>query len=102
MNHSPLPTSLTCPRGFLDFLTLTLSAAFAQAGTRCGRRAWPASTPPCRRLDDAVPIDVALQLLRDKLADYEDLRRFQRVAADFAGIAVDAVPRHLSRRGRRP
>lgn len=37
-------------------------------------------------LDDAVLIDVALQLLHDELADYEDFRRFRKVAAEFAGI----------------
>jgi hypothetical protein len=38
-------------------------------------------------LDDAVLVDIALQLLHDELADYEDFCRFRRVAADFAGMA---------------
>ena len=37
-------------------------------------------------LDDAVLVDVALQLLRDELADYEDFCRFRKLAAEFAGI----------------
>ena len=37
-------------------------------------------------LDDAVLVDIALQLLRDELADYEDFCRFRKVAADFAGM----------------
>jgi hypothetical protein len=37
-------------------------------------------------LDDAVLVDVALQLLHDELADYEDFCRFRKVAAEFAGI----------------
>jgi len=36
-------------------------------------------------LDDAVLVDVALQLLRDELADYEDFCRFRKIAAEFAG-----------------
>lgn len=46
----------------------------------------PSMLPVAGRLDDAVLIDVALQLLREELADYEDFCRFRRVAADFAGI----------------
>lgn len=173
MNHSPLPTSLTYPRGFLDFLTLTperglcvgghalqaeglarfnaalraLSpespsltldqvataaqralarypdggvpafvtsrlAALARMETLVADPDWDAAAPVAAaldvihayldeplpllpddlpvvgRLDDAVLIDVALQLLRHELADYEDFRRFRRMAADFAGIAV--------------
>lgn len=38
-------------------------------------------------LDDAVLVDVALQLLHDELGNYEDFCRFRKVAADFAGIA---------------
>ena len=38
-------------------------------------------------LDDAVLVDVSLQLLHDELADYEDFCRFRKVAAEFAGIA---------------
>ena len=37
-------------------------------------------------LDDAVLVDVALQLLRHDLADYEDFCRFRKVAAEFAGM----------------
>ncbi len=42
-------------------------------------------------LDDAVLVDVALQLLHDELADYEDFCRFRRVAAEFAGIDEDTT-----------
>lgn len=42
-------------------------------------------------LDDAVLVDVALQLLHDELADYEDFCRFRKVAAEFAGIDEDAT-----------
>lgn len=38
-------------------------------------------------LDDAVLVDVALQLLRGELADYEDFCRFRKVAAEFAGLS---------------
>jgi uncharacterized membrane protein YkvA (DUF1232 family) len=37
-------------------------------------------------LDDAVLVDIALQLLHGELADYEDFCRFRKVAADFAGM----------------
>lgn len=37
-------------------------------------------------LDDAVLVDIALQLLQRELADYEDFCRFRKVAADFAGM----------------
>ncbi len=37
-------------------------------------------------LDDAVLVDVALQLLRHELAEYEDFCRFRKVAAEFAGM----------------
>lgn len=37
-------------------------------------------------LDDAVLVDVALQLLRGELAEYEDFCRFRRMAAEFAGL----------------
>jgi uncharacterized membrane protein YkvA (DUF1232 family) len=37
-------------------------------------------------LDDAVLVDVALQLLRHELAAYEDFCRFRKVAAEFAGM----------------
>lgn len=45
-------------------------------------------------LDDAVLVDVALQLLHDELADYEDFCRFRRLAAEFAGIDEDATGLH--------
>ena len=51
----------------------------------------PDAEPVIGLLDDAVLVDVALQLLRDELADYEDFCRFRRVAADFAGLAEDAT-----------
>lgn len=46
----------------------------------------PDEEPVIGLLDDAVLVDVALQLLRDELADYEDFCRFRRVAAEFAGL----------------
>lgn len=51
----------------------------------------PDHVPVAGLLDDAVLVDVALQLLHDELADYEDFCRFRRVAAEFAGIAEDAT-----------
>ena len=51
----------------------------------------PNHLPVIGLLDDAVLIDVALQLLRDELRDYEDFCRFRRVAADFAGVPIDAT-----------
>jgi hypothetical protein len=47
----------------------------------------PDQQPVVGLLDDAVLVDVALQLLRDELADYEDFCRFRRVAAEFAGMS---------------
>jgi hypothetical protein len=47
-------------------------------------------------LDDAVLVDVALQLLHDELADYEDFCRFRKVAAEFAGM--DGAETGLTRR----
>jgi uncharacterized membrane protein YkvA (DUF1232 family) len=47
----------------------------------------PDHLPVVGLLDDAVLVDVALQLLRDELADYEDFCRFRRIAADFAGMS---------------
>lgn len=49
----------------------------------------PDSLPVVGRLDDAVLIDVGLQLLREDLAEYEDFCRFRRVAAEYAGIAIE-------------
>ena len=46
----------------------------------------PDAQPVIGLLDDAVLVDVALQLLRGELADYEDFCRFRRVAAEFAGV----------------
>lgn len=46
----------------------------------------PDDQPVVGLLDDAVLIDVALQLLRGDLADYEDYCRFRKIAAEFAGI----------------
>ncbi len=51
-------------------------------------RLLPASEPVVGGLDDAVLIDVALQRLRDELADYEDFCRFRQVAAAFAKVPV--------------
>jgi hypothetical protein len=48
----------------------------------------PDGLPVVGRLDDAVLIDVALQLLRDDLAEYEDYCRFRQIAADFADIPI--------------
>lgn len=47
----------------------------------------PDELPVVGLLDDAVLVDVALQLLHDELGEYEDFCRFRKVAADFAGIA---------------
>lgn len=173
MNTSPLPNSLTYPKGFLDFLTLTpkrghrigdyemqasrlerfnaalraLSpesptltldqvataaqraldrypdggqpafvssrlAALARLEALAADDGWhadeqlhgylqtihgyladaqaliPSDLPVVGRLDDAVLIDVALQLVREDLAEYEDFCRFRQVAADFADIPV--------------
>lgn len=46
----------------------------------------PDGEPVIGLLDDAVLVDVALQLLRDELGDYEDYCRFRRVAAEFSGL----------------
>ena len=46
----------------------------------------PDNEPVIGLLDEAVLVDVALQLLRDELSDYEDFCRFRRVAAEFAGM----------------
>ena len=51
----------------------------------------PDAEPVIGLLDDAVLVDVALQLLHDELADYEDFCRFRRVAADFAGVPEEEV-----------
>lgn len=47
----------------------------------------PDEQPVIGLLDDAVLVDVALQLLRGELADYEDFCRFRRIAAEFAGMS---------------
>ena len=47
----------------------------------------PDAEPVIGLLDDSVLVDVALQLVRGELADYEDFCRFRRVAAEFAGMA---------------
>lgn len=47
----------------------------------------PDDRPVIGLLDDAVLVDVALQLLRGELGDYEDFCRFRRVAAEFAGMS---------------
>ena len=46
----------------------------------------PDGEPVIGLLDDSVLVDVALQLVRGELADYEDFCRFRRVAAEFAGM----------------
>ncbi len=48
----------------------------------------PDGLPVVGRLDDAVLIDVAQQLVREDLADYEDFCRFRQVAAEFAGVGI--------------
>lgn len=47
----------------------------------------PDQQPVIGLLDDAVLVDVALQLLRSELGDYEDFCRFRKVAAEFAGMS---------------
>ncbi len=47
----------------------------------------PDELPVVGLLDDAVLVDVALQLLHDELGNYEDFCRFRKVAAEFAGLA---------------
>lgn len=51
----------------------------------------PDALPVIGQLDDALLIDIALQVLRDELADYEDFCRFCQVAADFASVDVSEV-----------
>lgn len=51
----------------------------------------PDALPVIGQLDDALLIDIALQVLRDELANYEDYCRFCRVAADFAAVDVAEV-----------
>jgi len=46
----------------------------------------PDEQPVVGLLDDAVLVDVALQLLRGELADYEDFCRFRQVAAQFSDL----------------
>ncbi len=48
----------------------------------------PDELPVVGLLDDAVLIDVTLQLVREDLAEYEDFCRFRQVAADFANIPI--------------
>lgn len=47
----------------------------------------PDATPVVGLLDDAVLVDVALQLLRGELGDYEDFCRFRKVASEFSGLS---------------
>ena len=47
----------------------------------------PDGQPVVGLLDDAVLVDVALQLLRGELGDYEDFCRFRKVAAEFSGLS---------------
>lgn len=61
--------------------------AVVQAYRRDDNDLIPDTEPVIGLLDDAVLVDVALQLLRDELADYEDFCRFRRVAAEFAGMS---------------
>jgi hypothetical protein len=49
----------------------------------------PDEVPVIGLLDDALLVDVALQLLRGELADYEDFCRFRKVAAEFSGMQVE-------------
>jgi hypothetical protein len=46
----------------------------------------PDALPVVGLLDDAVLVDVALQLLHHEVGDYEDFCRFRKVAADFSGM----------------
>lgn len=46
----------------------------------------PDRLPVIGLLDDAVLVDMGLQVLSAEMADYEDYTRFCRVAADFAGV----------------
>jgi len=46
----------------------------------------PDHLPSIGLLDDALLVDLALQTLRDELADYEDFCQFRHVAADFARV----------------
>jgi uncharacterized membrane protein YkvA (DUF1232 family) len=48
----------------------------------------PDHLPSIGLLDDALLVDLALQTLRDELADYEEFCQFRTVAADFAGVDV--------------
>lgn len=47
----------------------------------------PDDQPVVGLLDDAVLVDIALQLLRGELGDYEDFCRFRKVAAEFSGLS---------------
>ena len=51
----------------------------------------PDRQPVIGLLDDAVLIDVALQLLHSELGDYEDFCRFRKVAAEFAGVSESDI-----------
>jgi uncharacterized membrane protein YkvA (DUF1232 family) len=51
----------------------------------------PDEQPVVGLLDDALLVDIALQLLRDELGDYEDFSRFRKVAAEFAGMSEQAT-----------
>lgn len=42
-------------------------------------------------LDDALLIDVALQVVRDELSEFEDFCRFRSIVAEREGIAADSV-----------
>ena len=53
-------------------------------------RLLPPDLPVVGGLDVAVLVDVLLQLVRSDLADYEAFCRFRRVAADYAGIPLEA------------
>ncbi len=70
----------------------------------------PDELPVVGRLDDAVLVDVTLQLVREDLAEYEDFCRFRQVAADFANVSVEAtgltraqwIEALMQSRGRKP
>lgn len=51
----------------------------------------PDGQPVVGLLDDALLVDIALQLLRGELGDYEDFSRFRKVAAEFAGMSEEAT-----------
>ena len=70
---------------------LRRQVAVLQAYRADGNDLIPDSQPVIGLLDDAVLVDVALQLLQGELADYEDFCQFRRVAAEFADVPEDST-----------